>query len=80
MATAETVAPAPPPLPSATVEEAECILRWLELPGTRLVEVNGVWALPASGAGGLVGLVAAADLADRATRPFDDRRRLRPVR
>ena len=48
-----------PPLPAATVEEAECVLRWLETPGTRLVEVDGVWALPAGGAGGLTGLVSA---------------------
>jgi DNA polymerase III subunit epsilon len=80
VATAETVVPAPPPLPAATIEEAECVLRWLESPGTRLVEIDGVWALPAGGAGGLAGLVAAAELGDRAARPFDDRRRLRPVR
>jgi DNA polymerase-3 subunit epsilon len=80
LATAETVVPAPPPLPAATVEEAECVLRWLESPGTRLVEVDGVWALPAGGAGGLAGLVSAAEAADRAARPFDDRRGLRPVR
>ncbi len=80
LATAETVVAAPPPLPAATVEEAECILRWLETPGTRLVEVEGVWALPVGGAGGLAGLVATAEQADRAARPFDDRRALRPVR
>jgi DNA polymerase-3 subunit epsilon len=80
VATAETVVPAPPPLPAATVEETECVLRWLETPDTRLVEVDGIWALPAGGAGGLAGLVAAAELGDRAARPFDDRRRLRPVR
>jgi DNA polymerase III subunit epsilon len=80
VATAETVASAPPPLPAATVEETECILRWLETPGTRLVEVDGVWALPAGGAGSLGTLVGAADVADRAARPFDDRRGLRPAR
>jgi DNA polymerase III subunit epsilon len=80
VATAETVASAPPPLPAATVEETECILRWLETPGTRLVEVDGVWALPAGGAGSLNTLVGAADVADRAARPFDDRRGLRPAR
>src|SRR5215207_601134 len=80
VATAETVVPAPPPLPAATVEETECVLRWLESPGTRLVEVDGVWVLPAGGAGGLTALVGAADAAARAARPFDDRRPLRPVR
>jgi DNA polymerase III subunit epsilon len=80
VATAETVVPAPPPLPAATVEETECVLRWLESPGTRLVEVDGVWVLPAGGAGGLTALVGAADAAARAARPFDDRRPMRPVR
>jgi DNA polymerase-3 subunit epsilon len=80
VATAETVVSAPPPLPAATVEETECILRWLETPGTRLVEVEGVWALPAGGAGSLGALVGAADVADRAAHPFEDRRGLRPAR
>jgi DNA polymerase III subunit epsilon len=80
VATAETVASAPPPLPAAIVEETECILRWLETPGTRLVDVDGVWALPAGGAGGLAGLVGAAGAADRTANPFDDRRGLRPAR
>jgi DNA polymerase III subunit epsilon len=80
VATAETVIPAPPPLPAATVEETECILRWLETPGTRLVEVEGVWALPAGGAAALAGLVGAAEAAERAAHPFDDRRGLRPAR
>jgi DNA polymerase-3 subunit epsilon len=52
----------------------------LETPGTRLVDVDGVWALPAGGAGGLAGLVGAAGAADRTANPFDDRRGLRPAR
>ncbi|HEX2362490.1 MAG TPA: DEDD exonuclease domain-containing protein [Jiangellaceae bacterium] len=80
VATAETVVPAPPPLPAATVEETECVLRWLETPGTRLVDVDGVWALPATGAGSLTTVISAPDAADRAARPFDDRRGLRPAR
>ncbi len=80
VATAETVVAAPPPLPAATVEETECILRWLETPGIRLVDVNGVWALPTRGAGSFARLVGAADAADRAVHPFDDRRSLRPAR
>jgi DNA polymerase-3 subunit epsilon len=80
IATAETVEPAPPPLPAATAEEAECVLRWLETPGTRLVEISGQWTLPAHGAPGQLGLVAAVEDSLRAARPFDDRRALRPVR
>ena len=34
-------------------EESECILRWLEEPGTRLAWASDPWAMPAFGAGGL---------------------------
>jgi DNA polymerase III subunit epsilon len=47
---AETVLPGPGPTHAATAEETECILRWLESPGVRLVEVDGEWSLPAQGA------------------------------
>ncbi|MFE0147484.1 DEDD exonuclease domain-containing protein [Nonomuraea sp. NPDC059007] len=50
VATAETVIPGPGPTHAATAEETECILRWLESPGIRLVEVDGEWSLPARGA------------------------------
>ncbi|MGH3241491.1 MAG: DEDD exonuclease domain-containing protein, partial [Spirillospora sp.] len=64
IATAETVFPpsgeAPggvalgaPPSSGATAEEMECVLRWLDLPGVRLVEVAGTWTSPAHGAEGL---------------------------
>ncbi len=51
-ATAETVVPGPGPLPAASAEEVECVLRWLERPGARLVECSGTWASPAFGAAG----------------------------
>jgi DNA polymerase-3 subunit epsilon len=79
-ATAETVSPPPPPLPAASAEEVECVLRWLDTPGSRLVEITGTWTLPAGGAPGLLALVASAEDDLRAARPFDDRRALRPVR
>jgi DNA polymerase-3 subunit epsilon len=64
-------------------EETECILRWLEQPGTRLVHASQPWVLPAYGAGGLVSWLA-ADAARRAATPFADRRVLpvvaRPAR
>ncbi len=50
-ATAETVLPAIGPTPAATAEESERILRWLESPGVRLVDVVGEWACPVRGAG-----------------------------
>jgi DNA polymerase-3 subunit epsilon len=50
VATAETVRPGPGPTPAATAEETECILRWLDAPGTRLVQLDGEWSWPAYGA------------------------------
>ncbi|MFG2072598.1 DNA polymerase-3 subunit epsilon [Nonomuraea maritima] len=47
---AEVVLPGPGPVHAASAEETECILRWLESPGVRLVEVDGEWSLPAGGA------------------------------
>ncbi len=41
LATAETVEPAFGPIPAATVEETECLLRWLDSPGIRMV--RGTW-------------------------------------
>ena len=45
-ATAETVSPAPAPLPAATIEETERVADWLERPGVRLMEVSGDWMWP----------------------------------
>ncbi|MFP3966249.1 DEDD exonuclease domain-containing protein [Actinomadura fulvescens] len=53
VATAETVIPGPGPSGSATAEEMECVLRWLDTPGARLAEVDGEWSCPAYGAEGL---------------------------
>jgi len=78
VATAETVLPGPGPVPAASAEESECVLRWLEAPGTRLIELVGRWASPAHGAGALrVWLTAAAASRD-ALAPTDARRDLRP--
>jgi DNA polymerase-3 subunit epsilon len=51
VATAATVLPGVGPLPAALAEETECILRWLEQPGTRLVSLEGTWSSPTHGAG-----------------------------
>ena len=45
-ASAETVPPPPPPRPAGSTEEALVLLRWLEQPGSRLVEVSEPWSLP----------------------------------
>jgi DNA polymerase-3 subunit epsilon len=49
-AAAETVVPGPGPLPAATAEETEVVLRWLESDGVRLVHVEGEWSCPVDGA------------------------------
>jgi DNA polymerase III subunit epsilon len=79
VATAESVIPGLGPLPGALVAETERILRWLEQPGTRLVELSGTWSCPAYGAGGLGDLIEAPAAAQAAVDPFADRRPLRPA-
>ncbi len=83
LATADVVEPGPGPVPTALAEETECILRWLEEPGARLVHASQPWQQPAFGAGGLRAFLA-TDAARHAADPFADRRRLpmasRPAR
>jgi DNA polymerase III subunit epsilon len=50
-ASAEAVTPLPAPAPAGTAEESEKILRWLEAPGVRLVDLDGQWTCPVGGAG-----------------------------
>ena len=79
LATGETVLPGPGPLPAATAEEVECVLRWLETPGTRLVRLTGTFTSPARGAGRHRAWLGALEQARDSVRPFDDPRRLRPL-
>jgi DNA polymerase-3 subunit epsilon len=79
VATAETVLPGIGPLGAASAEEMECVLRWLESPGARLVDLDGSWCSPAFGAAGIRARLDAAHSAGRNARPFEDRRHLRPV-
>jgi DNA polymerase III subunit epsilon len=76
---AETVAPAHGPVPAASAEESERILRWLESEGVRLAHLDGQWTCPIHGAQGQLAVhdTVAASRADLV--PFDDRRELRPV-
>lgn len=71
-ATAETVSPSPGPLPAATAEESERILRWLESPSVRLIEIDGEWTCPVNGA------TRYLDVA-RTTTPEPNERVLTPV-
>lgn len=71
---AETVRPAPGPIPAATAEETEKVLRWLESPGIRLVEVDGEWTCPLGGATRHLAIHDAAHQSRLSLVPFDDRR------
>ena len=76
---AETVATAPGPVPAATAEETEQILRWLESPGIRLVDVDGEWTCPVAGATRHLALHDAVNQTRLTLVPFDDRRAVSPV-
>ncbi len=79
LASAETVRNAPGPTPAATAEETEKILRWLESPGIRLVDVDGEWTCPVAGATRHLALHDAVHQSRLSLVPFDDRRDLSPV-
>jgi DNA polymerase-3 subunit epsilon len=84
VASSETVRGGPGPVPSATAEETERILRWLEAPGVRLIEVDGEWTCPVGGATRHLALHDAVHQSRLDLVPFDERRALptvvRPVR
>jgi DNA polymerase III subunit epsilon len=82
LATAEIVSPTHGPTPAASAEESECVLRWLEQPGLRLISLSGTWASPAYGAGGVRFWADAADDARDALAGwggFGERRDIRTV-
>ena len=79
VATAEVVAPGHGPTPAASAEETECVLRWLEAAGTRLVSLTGTWASPTYGAGGVRLWAEAASNGRDQLDPFGGRRDIRPV-
>src|SRR5262249_37386188 len=76
---AETVGTAPGPVPAATAEESEKVLRWLESEGVRLVDVEGEWACPVAGAGRHRAGQGAVAGSRRSLVPFADRRDLATV-
>jgi DNA polymerase-3 subunit epsilon len=49
-ASAEVVPPPAVPGDSALPDETELLLRWLEEPGTRVVDIEGTWTCPVGGA------------------------------
>ena len=66
---ADAVAPSPGGFPSASAEEAECLLRWLDSPGVRLVHLKGVWASPRHGSRGLESAVSLTLPSERGDQP-----------
>ena len=65
---AETVLPGLGPAGAATAEESEKVLRWLESPGVRLVDVEGEWSCPVFGAG--PARLAVHDAVEQSRRPW----------
>lgn len=78
-ASAETVAGGPGPVPAASAEESERILRWLESPGVRLVHVEGEWSCPPRGAGRHLAVQDALRRSQDRLVPFDEPRDSRTV-
>ncbi|MEZ5097583.1 MAG: DEDD exonuclease domain-containing protein [Nocardioides sp.] len=76
---AESVRGGPGPVPAAPAAESEQILRWLETPGVRLVDVEGDWACPVAGAGRHLAAYDAVERSRTALVPFDERRDLAPA-
>jgi DNA polymerase-3 subunit epsilon len=84
VSTAEVVTLTYGPTPACSAEESECVLRWLEQPGLRLISLSGTWASPAHGAGGVRYWADAADEARDAQAGwgaggFGERRDIRTV-
>jgi DNA polymerase-3 subunit epsilon len=71
---AETVANAPGPVPAATAEETEKVLRWLEAPGIRLIDVAGEWVCPVGGATRHLSVYDAVNQSRLSLVPFDEQR------
>jgi DNA polymerase-3 subunit epsilon len=75
LATAETPT-GPDDELAATVDETELILRWMEKPGTRLVELTGTLACPAPGTGAFNAFLARVETGRTDRDPFADGRSL----
>jgi DNA polymerase-3 subunit epsilon len=75
LATAETPT-GPDDEAAASVDETELVLRWLEKPGTRLVELTGTLASPAPGTGAYNRFLAQVESGRTGRDPFADGRSL----
>jgi DNA polymerase-3 subunit epsilon len=61
---------------AASVDETELILRWMEKPGTRLVQVTGTLASPVPGTGAFTSFLARVETGRTGRDPFADGRSL----
>jgi DNA polymerase-3 subunit epsilon len=75
LATAETTA-GPDGEAAASVDETELVLRWMEKPGTRLVELTGTLACPAPGTGAYNAFLDRVESGRTGRDPFADGRSL----
>ncbi|RBY88873.1 DEDD exnuclease domain-containing protein [Blastococcus sp. TBT05-19] len=75
LATAETL-PGTDGAATTSVDETELVLRWLEKPGTRLVELTGTLASPAPGTGAYSGFLGQVEAGRAGRDPFADGRSL----
>jgi DNA polymerase-3 subunit epsilon len=73
--TAETIT-GPDEEQATTVDETELVLRWMEKPGTRLVQVTGVLACPAPGTGPFTSFLDRVATGRSGSDPFADERSL----
>jgi len=71
-ASAENVTASPGPAPSASAEETEKILRWLEAAGVRMVDIDGEWTCPVHGAGAAHASLGPGPMTDRDVVGFDE--------
>jgi len=72
VASAEDVGPSPGPSASASAEETEKILRWLDSPDVRMVAIDGEWTCPVYGAAGARDSLEADPTAYRDAADFDE--------
>jgi DNA polymerase-3 subunit epsilon len=75
LATAETPT-GPDDEPAASVDETELVMRWMERPGTRLVQVTGTLACVAPGTGAYSAFLARVEAGHAGRDPFADGRSL----
>ena len=62
-------------MPAASAEETVKVLRWLESPGIRLIDVDGEWSCPVAGASRHLAIHDAVHQSRLSLVPFGERTR-----